>query len=159
MNNIIIRQCCASDEAGFVKLNLQFMREVMEENPYWTTLKMLSEEEMKAVFHEALTKPQQIIIFVAELDNEIVGYANTWTVYSIFSGGKALTIDDLYIHTSYRRSGIGEKIMEYLNDFAVKNSYKRIQLHAELENKRAHNLYKKLGFNQEGMLFFMKKLD
>jgi len=36
--------------------------------------------------------------------------------------------------------------------------YNRVQLHAELDNEKAHNLYKKLGFTQEEIMFFMKKI-
>lgn len=155
---IIIRECNAKDEYAFVKLNLAFMQEVMDGNPYWTALKMPTEEEMAVVFREALSMPDKILIFVAEADGEVIGYANTWTVFSIWSGGKALTIDDLYVASSYRRSGIGEKIMEYLISFAEQKGYIRIQLHAELSNEKAHNLYRKLGFSEEEMLFFLRRI-
>jgi len=159
LGNLIIRKCDAKDETSFVKLNLDFMQEVMAENPYWTSLKIPTEEEMKDIFREALGMPGNILIFVGEVDGKVIGYANTWTVYSMWSRGKALTIDDLYIALPYRRNGIGEKMMEYLMDFAKQNRYKRIQLHAELNNERAHNLYRKLGFKEEEIMFFMKQLN
>lgn len=157
--NIIIRECNAKDESAFVKLNLAFMQEVMAENPYWTALKMPTEEEMTIAFREALSMPDNILIFVAEVNGEVIGYANTWTVFSIWSGGKALTIDDLYVASPYRRSGIGEKIMEYLILYAEQKGYRRVQLHAELGNERAHNLYRKLGFSEEEMLFFLRRIE
>lgn len=159
VDNIVIRKCDTKDEAAFVELNLKFMQEVMAENPYWTSLKMPTEEEMKGVFREALSMPEIISIFVSEVDGKVIGYANTWTVYSIFSRGKAITIDDLYIASEYRRSGIGQKIMEYLINFAKQNGYKRVQLHAETYNEKAHNFYKRLGLEGEEMIFFMKRID
>lgn len=159
LDNLIIRECDLKDESAFVKLNMAFMKEVMAENPYWTTLKMPTEEEMSIVFKEALSMPDNIMIFVAEVNGEVIGYANTWTVFSIWSGGKALTIDDLYVSEAYRRSGIGEKIMKYLILYAEQKGFKRVQLNAESSNERAHNLYRKLGFNEEEMLFFLKKID
>ncbi|KUO69324.1 MAG: hypothetical protein APF77_16155 [Clostridia bacterium BRH_c25] len=159
IDNLIIRECDAKDKTAFVKLNLDFMQEVMAENPYWTSLKIPSEEEMGSVFKEALSMPEHILIFVAEVDGKVVGYVNTWTVYSIWSGGKALTIDDLYIAAPYRRCGIGEKMMEYLIGYAEQNAYRRVQLHAEIDNGGAHNLYRKLGFTEEEILFFMKRIN
>ncbi|SNS85410.1 Acetyltransferase (GNAT) family protein [Anaerovirgula multivorans] len=159
LDNFFIRKCDAKDEKAFIELNIAFMQEVMAENPYWTSLKMPTEEEMKGIFREALSMSEHIQIFVGEVDSKVVGYANTWTVYSIWSGGKTLTIDDLYITSSYRRSGYGEKMMEYLIGFAEKKGYRRVQLHAELNNERAHNLYRKLGFNEEEIMFFMKQID
>ncbi|MCB2311906.1 GNAT family N-acetyltransferase [Clostridium tagluense] len=155
----IIRKCDAEDESSFVKLNLHFMQEVMAENPYWTSLKIPTEKEMKSMFREALIMPEHILIFVVEVDGEVIGYANTWTAYSIWSRGKALTIDDLYIFSHYRRSGIGEELMKYLIEFAKQNGYKRVQLHAELNNERAHSLYRKLGFSEEEIIFFMKQVE
>lgn len=158
MNNISIRKCEIKDESAFIKLNLSFMQEVLSVNPYWTTLKIPNEEEMKGTFRGALSMPEHILIFVVEIDGKVIGYANTLTVYSIWSRGKALTIDDLYIEESFRRNGIGERVMEYIFQFAEQNGYNRVQLHAELDNEKAHNLYKKLGFTQEEIMFFMKKI-
>jgi ribosomal protein S18 acetylase RimI-like enzyme len=158
LGNIIIRKCETKDESAFVKLNLDFMQEILSTNPYWTSLKIPTEEEMKNILREALSMPEHILIFVCEVDGEVIGYANTCTTYSIWSRGKALTIDDLYITSSYRRSGIGEQLMEYLMGFAKHNGYKRVQLHAELNNEKAHNLYRKLGFSEEEIMFFMKRV-
>ena len=97
----MIRSCTEKDKSAFVRLNLEFMQEVMASNPYWARLNQPSAEEMGRIFMEALTMPENIQIFIAELNGEIVGYANTWTVYSIWSGGKALTVDDLYVSFPY----------------------------------------------------------
>lgn len=157
--NLVIRRCEPEDESAYIQLNMDFMQEVMSSNPYWASLRMPTEEEMKSVFKEAMNTPDEILIFVCEADGEVVGYTNTWTVYSIWSRGKSLIVDDLYIALDYRRSGIGKKMMEYLIEFAKNNGYRRVQLHAELDNEKAHGLYRKLGFSEEGILFFMKKLD
>jgi len=159
LDNLIIRKCSKEDEFAFVKLNLDFMQEVMAENPYWTTLKIPTEEEMKNIFREAMSMPEHVLIFIGEVDGEVIGYANTLTAYSIWSRGKALTIDDLYIASHHRRSGIGEELMKYLLEFAKQNGYRRVQLHAELNNERAHSLYRKLGFCDEEIIFFMKQVE
>jgi len=159
-NSILsIRKADFSDEGSFVALNIAFMQEVQAENPYWTSLSLPTHEAMGQRFRDALARPDQIQIFVAEFEGRVVGYANTWTVFSMWSGGKALTIDDLYINSSYRRSGFGDKMVEYLVQFAEKLDYTRVQLHAEVENTRAHNLYEKFGFSRENILFFMKPIQ
>lgn len=89
------------------------MQEVMASKPYWAKLHQPSADEMGHLFMEALSKPENIQIFCAELNDEMVGYANTWTVYSIWSGGMALTIDDLYIAPPFRGRGIGEAILNH----------------------------------------------
>lgn len=156
--SLTIRACTEKDKSAFVRLNLEFMQEVMASNPFWAGLNQPSVEEMARIFLEAITMPENIQIFIAELNGEIVGYANTWTVYSIWAGGKAMTVDDLYVSSLYRKSGVGEKIMEYLICYAETHSCKRIQLHAEPENHKAHGLYKKMKLKEEKMVFFMKPL-
>lgn len=156
--DLIIRTCLPQDEQAFVGLNLAFMRETMASNPYWRALDLPSTEDMGRVFREALEAPESIQIFIAEMDGEVIGYANTWKTYSIWSGGRILIIDDLYMAASHRKSGIGEKIMRFLITYAQERQFKRVQLHAELDNHKAHRLYRKLSFQEEEMLFFMQRL-
>ncbi|QZY54155.1 GNAT family N-acetyltransferase [Crassaminicella profunda] len=157
IENLIVRECQSKDEDSYVKLNLDFMKIVKEEHPYWESLKTPSEEEFKKTFREALGS-ERIMIIVAEVNNEVVAYANVWSVYSIWSRGKALTVDDLYVSSSCRNNGIGKKIIEYLFEYAKNNDYKRVQLHAEMDNEKAHKLYRAFGFSEKEMLYFMRKL-
>lgn len=139
-------------------MNLEFMKSERLKHPYWNKLKFPTEEEMKIVFKEAMSSKDEINIFVAEYNNKVVGYANTWCVYSIWTMGKSLIIDDLYICQEYRNKGYGKEVMKYLINYAKLNRCKRVQLNAEKNNIIAQNLYKKLDFADEDMVFFMKKL-
>lgn len=156
IENIIIRPCKPEDEEAYVKMNLDFMLSVMEEHPYWDSLKIPTEDEMRQIFREAIAAPEQIMITIAEHNGRMIGYSNTWTVYSIWSMGKAMTIDDIYVLPDCRRSGIARQIMDYLINYAKSHNYKRVQLHAEVDNEKAHNLYRQLGFIEEDIVFFMK---
>lgn len=158
LENLRIRACSELDEPALIRLNLAFMRETMASNPYWTCLALPSEAEMGRILREALATPERIRIFIAEAGGEVVAYANTWTVYSIWSGGKTLIIDDLYVEASHRKSGVGEQVMAHLIEHAREQQYRRVQLQAEPDNHRAHGLYRKLSFQEEPMLFFMKPL-
>lgn len=157
-NKILIRGCETKDEKMYIKLNLEFMESVRKENPYWDNLKFPSEEEMRQVFYEAISSPENIKIFIIEQDNNIIGYINTWCVYSVWTMGKSLIVDDLYISREFRNKGYGKRAMEYLVNYTLLNGFKRIQLNAEKNNAIAQTLYKKIGFVDEDMVFFMKKL-
>ncbi|MFT5872831.1 MAG: ribosomal protein S18 acetylase RimI-like enzyme [Clostridium sp.] len=139
-------------------MNLDFMELVRKEHPYWDNLKFPSEDEMREVFNQAISSPNDIKIFIIEHDNIIMGYANTWDVYSVWTMGKSLIIDDLYICKEFRNKGYGKRVMNYLIDYAKSNVFKRIQLSAEKDNIIAQTLYKKLGFDDEDMVFFMKRI-
>ena len=62
--------------------NLEFMELVRKEHPYWDNLKFPSEYEMKEVFYQAISSPNDIKVFIIEQDNNIMGYVNTWCVKS-----------------------------------------------------------------------------
>jgi ribosomal protein S18 acetylase RimI-like enzyme len=155
---LTIRAASAEDEVAWVRLNQDFMREVADANPAWGTLKVPSAEDLGRVFREALAAPESIRVFVARMDGEIRAYANTWTVYSVWSGGLALTVDDLYVDPARRGHGIGEALMKHLEAYALERGCRRMQLHAEATNDRAQALYRKLGMHGEGMVFFRKNL-
>ncbi|MEA4988081.1 MAG: hypothetical protein VB095_08480, partial [Anaerovorax sp.] len=53
-DQLMIQPCKLEDEEFYVKLNLDFMKAVKEEHPYWDSLKLPSEDEMKKTFKEAL---------------------------------------------------------------------------------------------------------
>lgn len=155
---IQIRPCGPKDEAAFIRMNLAFIQEVRASNPYWDTLAVPEAADLGCVFREALACPEGIRIFIAELDGVVVGYANTWTVYSIWAGGKALILDDLYVEPACRNLGVGRRMMACLIDQAKALGFRRLQLHAETDNARAHKLYRELGFQDEAMRFFVKPL-
>jgi ribosomal protein S18 acetylase RimI-like enzyme len=105
-----------------------------------------------------MSPTNNIKIFIIEKDNIVMGYANTWCVYSIWTMGKTLIIDDLFISKEFRNNGYGKREMNCLIDYSVSNGFKRIQLNAEKDNIIAQTLYKKLGFDGQDMVFFMKKI-
>jgi len=158
MNSVIIRECNLQDKKDYWKLNLQFMDEVREKNPYWQSICNPTQEEMDFVFKYILNNPQSIKVFLAIFDEMVVGYANIFMNFSVWSKGIALSIDDLYVNPQFRGKKIGSKIMSEIEDYARKNKYKRLQLHAEMDNESAHGLYRRLGFHDEEMLYFKKDL-
>lgn len=155
-NNLVIRDCEVKDKKAYIKMNLEFMESVRKEHPYWENLKLPSEDEMREVFYQAMSSPNDIKIFIIEKDNNLIGYVNTWCVYSVWTMGKSLIIDDLYITKEFRNNGYGKKAMNYLIDYSLSNGFKRIQLNTEKNNIIAQTLYKELGFDGENMMFFMK---
>jgi L-phenylalanine/L-methionine N-acetyltransferase len=58
----------------------------------------------------------------------------------------------LAIHPDFAGKGFGVKMMQEIMDFAKKNGCRRLELSAGTENQRAIDLYKKVGFEAEGVL-------
>ena len=87
-------------------------------------------------------------IFIVEVDEEIVG----------FLGGRRGNFNrirhSVYIAMGileeYRGMGIGRRLMEELDSWAVKNNISRSELTVVCENERAVNLYESMGYKVEG---------
>ena len=154
-----LRRCEPRDEDDYVRLNLAFMQDVQRGSAYWAAMELPSAQQLASVFKETQKWPDSMHIFVAELEGKVVAYVNAYSAYSVWSGGIALTIDDLYVGAEYRGLGIGRALMEHMEAFARNSGYKRVQLHTEMANTTAQNLYRSLGYEAEDMKFFMKRPD
>jgi len=58
----------------------------------------------------------------------------------------------LAIHPNFAGKGFGRKMMQEIIDLANQQGYKRIELSVATENVRAIELYKKVGFEAEGVM-------
>lgn len=56
------------------------------------------------------------------------------------------------IHPSYSGRGLGEKMLRAAVNLAEEKGFKRIELSVGTANQKAINLYKKVGFEEEGVL-------
>ena len=59
----------------------------------------------------------------------------------------------------YRGKGLGTKLFEELDKWAIENNIKRLELTVVEENILARNLYKKMGFKEEGVREKSMKID
>lgn len=83
--------------------------------------------------------------FVAETSNsEIVGYAACFFSYHTWSG-KSLYMDDLYVKETYRKKGIGKKLLDSVIEFARNKKCGKVRWQVSNWNLNAQNFYKKLG--------------
>jgi ribosomal protein S18 acetylase RimI-like enzyme len=116
---------------------------VCEENRnYWLELvyKLLAENR------EAL--------IVAEENNKIVGYLlyKLDASYPFKVKEKWAYISDLYVLPEYRRRGIGNALINQMEEIVKKSGIYKVRLLVWGENTNALEFYKKLGFKIKGFL-------
>lgn len=69
--------------------------------------------------------------------------------------GKALIIHRIAVHPKWQRKGIGEKLMDYAEDFAKKNGYSSIRVDTHSGNPRSLRLFEKRKYERKpGEIFF-----
>ncbi len=69
-----------------------------------------------------------------------------WYGQREISGYQVVYIYDLEVYNEYRRKGYGDKIMNFLEDYAKNNGIEKIVLNVFLHNKGAVALYDKHGY-------------
>ena len=83
-------------------------------------------------------------VFVAELENQIVGMALFYPRYSTWKG-KSLHLEDLIVQKNYRGRGIGNKLYTMVLKYAHNNGFKRVAWEVLDWNKVAIDFYKSTG--------------
>ena len=81
------------------------------------------------------------LFYVAEVDNEIVGY-----VVGLIEYGNIGHIISIAVHPKWRRKGIGSKLLMKIEEEFKRRNIKIFVLEVEVNNKPAISLYEKHGY-------------
>lgn len=90
-------------------------------------------------------------LFVSAIkDGHLVGFCEGVLNYEIIENQQpVLTLWNVRVLTNERRSGIGEKLMQYAEQFAKENNAVGIFAGCDFENKIGQSFYKKLGYRED----------
>lgn len=147
MNNINIRKSNINDLKSIQELNNELFK--LEYNNFDSDL-IISwpfEEEGKKYFIDMINNQS---IFVAEKDNDIVGYlAGTIDKKFTYVDKKTAEIDNLFILDEYRNLGIGKMLISEFKKICKENDVKRIIVTAASKNINAIKFYKAQGFEDK----------
>ena len=112
----------------------------------------LNEEKAKDIFKKIKSNPNHQI-FVVILDNKVIG-STTLLIEPKFihQGGKVGHIEDVVIAKEFQGSGIGEKLINFVLDYAKKSDCYKTILDCSDDVKP---FYEKIGFKKHsnGMRF------
>lgn len=81
-------------------------------------------------------------------DDQLVGYLDYSFIYD------RIEIDNFFVAESFRRKGIGKKILSYLVVIAINLHVVNITLEVRESNEVARELYKKFGFREVALRKF-----
>lgn len=130
--------------------DLQFIYDLYmhpQVNPF-LLYEMMDLEEFKPIFNDLLTNGVEYIFMdddglpVGMFKLEISKHRLSHLAYL---GGVA-------IHPNYSGKGFGRKMLKEVINLANQQGYKRLELSVATENLKAIELYKKVGFEAEGIL-------
>jgi len=95
-------------------------------------------------------------IFVASDDtneNKLIGFALIYVTFSSLALNKILILNDLFVDSSARKKGLGEKLIKQTVVLAKELGAHDIRLRTAKNNAAAQGLYHKMGFVREDYLY------
>lgn len=146
---VVIRKSNKSDAKALV----EYLNVIGGESDYLTfglgefDLSVEQEEN----FIENISKKENALSILAEVNGKVVGNLN-------YSGGlrsRTAHVGEFGISVlkEYWGNGIGEELLKYLINWSKDSGIiRKINLKVRPDNERGINLYKKLGFSEEGIL-------
>lgn len=118
----------------------------------------------KIIFEEDIAANE---LYTLEIDNEIMGTIVISTkVDAEYVPLKWLTpnsnniyIHRLAIHPKIQGKGHAQKLMDFGEDYALKNGFVSVRLDTFSQNKRNQKLYEKRGYKRLGNIYFPKQSE
>ncbi len=155
---MIVRRCEKKDRETWVNLNTEFMINELGGNGFWLETKERGLKLLEESFDRALENYPAIILLLFEEDGKTIGFANLNMIYSVWSNGDALIVDDFYISEEYRGQGYGQEGLVLIEKYAMDNNVKRIQFHSGTEDEKILDVWDEYGYKPSDMRFYMRYL-
>ena len=134
--NIKIRKSIKKDSKEVIRLIKELADFEKLDPPNSTAIRNL--------IKDMYSKNSPIKVLVAEAEGKLVGYAFYFYTYSTFLAKKTLYLEDVYVSSDYRKSGIGKMFFKELMKAAKKNKCGRMEWHVLDWNTNAIKFYKNL---------------
>jgi len=107
-------------------------------------------DSAKEFLSARIVNNESVIFWALDEDNiSGMGFVQLYPIFSSVGMKRLWLLNDLYVHTDYRKMGVGEALMEKAREFAVETKAKGIILETEKTNAQAQNLYDKLGYKRD----------
>lgn len=147
---INIRKANKSDLSELLKL-LYSLFSIEEDFPF-------EEDRHMAGLNLLLDAEKGAVVFVADLDGEIIGMVTGQIVISTAVGAPSVLLEDLCVSETKRRKGIASLLLDELTLWGKMYGAERIQLVADKTNLTALDFYRKKGFSDSRMIGLYKKI-
>lgn len=84
-------------------------------------------------------------VFIAELNQEAIGFALFFETYSTFNGRKGIHLEDFFVKKSYRGNGYGKALFKAVAEYAQSNGYLRLEWNCLDWNEPSQKFYEHMG--------------
>lgn len=130
---ITIREATQSDLDGLARLNAIFND---------------SDETAERIAHRLASPSCLEMPIIAELENQIIGFAGLRIVPYLFYAGTHAELTELFVEENYRRKGVGNALVEYAEHVARERNAEELILHTSQDNQGGREFYTAMGFEE-----------
>lgn len=112
-------------------------------------------DSAKEFLSARISNNESVIFWALDEDNIAgMGFVQLYPIFSSVGMKRLWLLNDLYVHEDYRKTGVGEALMDKAREFATETKAKGIILETEKTNAQAQNLYDKLGYKRDKDHFY-----
>lgn len=110
------------------------------------------------LIHSSLDAEPRAAVFVATQNEKVVAMCSCQLVTSTAEGGTSGLVEDVIVDQAFRTQGIGQQLMQHVEQWARARGLKRLQLLADTNNTPALGFYTKQGWQSTRLTALIKKL-
>ncbi len=89
--------------------------------------------------------------------SQVIGISSGWITHKLYSG-RQVEVDNVIINPSIQSKGYGKFFFQKIEEWAINNECKTIELNTYITNSRSHKFYFNLGYSIIAY-HFQKKID
>lgn len=101
-----------------------------------------------------LNNAESVAFIAFDERGEAVGFTQLYPSFSSVSMGRIYVLNDLFVHPSTRRSGVGKMLLDEAARFAHQAGAIRLSLSTARTNHAAQRLYEKLGWTKDEQFLY-----
>ncbi|MBT8295226.1 MAG: GNAT family N-acetyltransferase [Gramella sp.] len=90
------------------------------------------------------------------LKDQLIGVFGLWFMTRHYAG-RSCEVDHIYIEESIQGRGVGNALLEFIEEYAASKNCETLELNSYVENFRSHKFYMNAGYIIRGY-HFLKKL-
>ena len=123
-------------------------------NDYRVFYKQAADVNAAKKFLEERLLNNESVIFLAFMEDKLVGFTQLYPVFSSVSMKRAWILNDLFIDTSSRGQGIGILLLEASKQLGRETESKYLLLQTQDDNYAARHLYNKNDWKRVSDIFY-----
>jgi len=107
---------------------------------------VFDEERTLGAFRTLAADPNLGRVWIFRVGGEAVGYLAVTVCFSLEFAGRYALVDELYVREAHRGRGIGAHALEAAAEACRALDVSALRLEVDVQNTRARDLYRRLGF-------------